>query len=470
MATVNKDFRIKAGLVVEGANATVNGEDIITTGSSTDDLQEGSTNVYFTDGRAKDSAASLLTNATLTNITITGTGNGGLTITAENGVADSDTDDLAEGTTNLYFTNQRALDATASAYDVAGAASAAQTAAEAYADTVGTNTYNNAVTAAANDATSKMQQAESYADQSALDAENNAKSYADSLATNYDPAGSATTAEQNANTYTDTALESYTPTSSLDTTIDGYGYLKSADLSGYATETYVGTAIDNLVDGAPGLLDTLNELAAAINDDANYATTMTTALAGKQDSLTAGNGISIDGSTDTISVDTSVIADKTYVDNAVSTGVGDINSDDVPEGTTNLYFTDQRAIDAVQNTTPTFASVDVTWVRKEEATWTNAATAGTYTAHTFGTNKGSVKYLVRVINGTHSQVSEVLVTTDASNNIAVLEYGTIYTSENELATITADWDAANSQYRLRVTTANNTSEVLVAATLLSYND
>ena len=37
--------------------------------------------------------------------------------------------------------------------------------------------------------------------------------------------------------------------------------------------------IDGLVDGAPALLDTLNEIAAAINDDENFATTMTTALA-----------------------------------------------------------------------------------------------------------------------------------------------------------------------------------------------
>jgi len=78
---------------------------------TTDDIEEGINNVYFTDGRAKDSAASLLVNATLTNITITGTGNGGLTISAENGVADSTTDDLDEGTSNLYFTNSRAVDA-----------------------------------------------------------------------------------------------------------------------------------------------------------------------------------------------------------------------------------------------------------------------------------------------------------------------------------------------------------------------
>jgi hypothetical protein len=36
--------------------------------------------------------------------------------------------------------------------------------------------------------------------------------------------------------------------------------------------------LGNLIDGAPALLDTLNELAAAINDDVSYAATITTAL------------------------------------------------------------------------------------------------------------------------------------------------------------------------------------------------
>ena len=35
------------------------------------------------------------------------------------------------------------------------------------------------------------------------------------------------------------------------------------------------TAINDLVDGAPGLLDTLNEIAAAIGDDSNFITTIT---------------------------------------------------------------------------------------------------------------------------------------------------------------------------------------------------
>lgn len=42
-------------------------------------------------------------------------------------------------------------------------------------------------------------------------------------------------------------------------------------------------AVSALVDGAPALLDTLNELAAAINDDASFASTITSALATKAD-------------------------------------------------------------------------------------------------------------------------------------------------------------------------------------------
>ena len=48
-----------------------------------------------------------------------------------------------------------------------------------------------------------------------------------------------------------------------------------------ATTAYVTTAIANLADSAPSTLNTLNELAAALGDDANYATTTTNAIAGK---------------------------------------------------------------------------------------------------------------------------------------------------------------------------------------------
>jgi len=47
----------------------------------------------------------------------------------------------------------------------------------------------------------------------------------------------------------------------------------------FATESYVGTQIANLVDSSPSALNTLNELAAALGDDANFSTTVTNSIA-----------------------------------------------------------------------------------------------------------------------------------------------------------------------------------------------
>ena len=48
--------------------------------------------------------------------------------------------------------------------------------------------------------------------------------------------------------------------------------------AGYATITYVGNAIANLVNSAPTTLDTLNELATALGNDANFSTTIATSI------------------------------------------------------------------------------------------------------------------------------------------------------------------------------------------------
>ena len=45
-----------------------------------------------------------------------------------------------------------------------------------------------------------------------------------------------------------------------------------------ANKSYVDTEVANIVNSAPATLDTLDELAAALNDDANFATTVTTSL------------------------------------------------------------------------------------------------------------------------------------------------------------------------------------------------
>ena len=45
-----------------------------------------------------------------------------------------------------------------------------------------------------------------------------------------------------------------------------------------ATTAFVKAAIDALINGAPGALDTLNEIADAIADDANVAANLTTLI------------------------------------------------------------------------------------------------------------------------------------------------------------------------------------------------
>ena len=65
-------------------------------------------------------------------------------------------------------------------------------------------------------------------------------------------------------------------------TVDGASSGLDADTldgqQGSYYTSYTDTAVANLVDSAPGTLDTLNELAAALGDDANFAATTSTAL------------------------------------------------------------------------------------------------------------------------------------------------------------------------------------------------
>lgn len=541
MATVNKDFRIKAGLVVEGANATVNGENIITTGSSTDNLQEGTTNLYFTNQRALDavggdisSAVSTAINALTTDdieegsvnlyftneraqdavgTAITNGVQSGITVTYADGdneinfsVADQwtgkTTSDLSEGT-NLYFTNQRALDATASAYDASGAADvvatdlsnhisdtsthgvtgdivgtsdtqslsnktfAGQTNFQSGGGAGGTNNYINVDNSTGHMTVRSGYELELesqndvnivsnngniilnadnivYLDSAFAGNEVVSKSYVDGLASNYDAAGAAATAEANANGYTD-------------------------------------TAVANLVDGAPALLNTLNELAAAIADNPNYATDVANLVAGKQDTLTAGTGITLTGSTISVTsntydaygaASTAETNAKGYADGlasnyeaagAITTAINALTTSDIEEGT-NLYFTDARAIDAVSAADIYPNAVIINNISKQVANTQTVSVASTVSGLTWAkADYKSAKLVVKAATATNSQVSEIMVTLDSSDNVALTEFGIVYT-DVELATVTAD--VSGTDVRIRVTTENASTVVTVVGTLL----
>ena len=95
--------------------------------------------------------------------------------------------------------------------------------------------------------------------------------------------------------------------------------------NGYATQVYVQGQVDNLVNGASSALNTLNELATALGNDANFATTITNSLAGK---------VNLSGGTMTGALTLSgaptadlQAATKKYVDDSISA---------IPAPTTNL--------------------------------------------------------------------------------------------------------------------------------------
>jgi len=366
MATVDKDFRVKNGLVVEGTTATVNGEDVITTGSTTDDLDQGSTNLYFADELAVDAVATAIGNGTHTNISITYNDEAN-SISFSGSSPISTTDDLTEGSTNLYFTNQRALDATSSAYDAAG---------------------------------------------------------------------SASTAESNANSYTDDLIG--------DATVDG--------TSGNTVTDRIATAVSDLVSGAPALLDTLDELAAAINDDENFASTITTSIGEK----VAKSGDTMTGFL-TLSADPTAnlhAATKQYVDSEVPD-----TTDDLTEGSTNLYFTDARAQSAVDDTDRSFTSVELNSVALQvAATATLSDTSQTAVYAWAKADYRAAKFVVKAAYSTHTEVSEILVTLDTSDNIAITEYAVVGTN-GSLGEITAGINGTDVEILYTAGTATTTVKV-----------
>jgi hypothetical protein len=157
-----------------------------------------------------------------------------------------------------------------------------------------------------------------------------------------------------------------------------------------ATKGYVDTQVTNLIDAAPGALDTLNELAAALGDDANFSTTVTNSLATK---------LSLSGGTMTgaIAMGTNKItglgdptnaqdaATKNYIDTAVIapsnltgviTSVGTVTSTGAQTGTGSTFVMQNSPTLTTPNIgVATATSINGTTIPSSETLVTTTSTA-----------------------------------------------------------------------------------------------
>ena len=105
-----------------------------------------------------------------------------------------------------------------------------------------------------------------------------------------------------------------------------------------ATTAFVRTEISNLVDSAPGALDTLNELAAAINDDASFSTTVTNSIATKIGNVVEDTTPQLGGTLDANS-------------NSIDMGTNNITDTKVGQWDTSYGWGDHRALGLVTHST-----------------------------------------------------------------------------------------------------------------------
>ncbi len=435
MATVVKNFRIKSGLIVEGATGTIGGQNILTeTGGDSYilNLVGGATLVKSVD----------------TNVfTVDGSGN--LTVNAN--------------TFDSYGSASAAQSAAAT--DATNKANAALADAQTYASNLGSN-YDAAGSASA--------------------AQTAAQSYADGLASNYDAAGAAATAEQNAKDYADDLIND--ASSSSAEVWSAYKTSTEIGLAQAAAEQHADDAVAALVGSAPAVLDTIQELATALENNPDIIADLENVAAGKQNTLTAGSNIDITG--DTISVtglDAADISDfntaalsatSAAYDAAGAASAAQTAAQSYADGLASNYdaagaasaaqtaaegYADGLTDDMLDGTTP-FTDLNINDVAKQVAARTTSLGSVVVTAYQF--NKSafkSGKFLVKIDNGTHNEISEILVTLDSSDNVAITEYAIVGTNGSR-GTITADVDATHC--RIRVNPVND-STITVAGTIFN---
>lgn len=149
------------------------------------------------------------------------------------------------------------------------------------------------------------------------------------------------------------AAETYTNDLIGDATVDGTG--------GNTVTNRIDSAVSSLVSSAPETLDTLSELASALGDDPDFATTVANEIGTK----VSKSGATMTGDLSLAQDPTQNLhaATKQYVDTAESSSnsfttneINALDTDDISEGTLNFYFTEFRA----QQATPGRISASTT--------------------------------------------------------------------------------------------------------------
>jgi hypothetical protein len=107
------------------------------------------------------------------------------------------------------------------------------------------------------------------------------------------------------------------------------GTLDVADVGGLQTALDAKAAttyVDSIIDTAPDALNTLNELAAALGDDANFASTVTTSLATKADNTTVTAALATKAPLSNPTFTGTVTATSYVGDGSQLTGVEGVNA------------------------------------------------------------------------------------------------------------------------------------------------
>ena len=239
-----------------------------------------------------------------------------------------------------------------------------------------------------------------------------------------------------------------------------------------ATTAFVRTEISNLVDSAPGALDTLNELAAAINDDANFATTITTALSGKEPTITSGTTSQYwRGDKSWQTLDKSAVGLSNVENTALSTWAGSSNITTlgtISSGTWQGSSISSTYIDSAiaRLASPTFTgtanaerlSVDST-AYIDTITTTVSSTSATEIDSFVQSLFSSCEYLIQIKQGSKVTILKALMT---SVDLDIVQYGIVESGGTIPYTITTDsfipgGGSVTNKLLITITDANSTS-------------